>query len=123
MALRFERGGIDVKCTPNDPAGGAWLATLSKRNSPMEILKIDDISLDEEMMRYVDRKTGYNFRGTTCPKKAGPSEGPPGFRGRVIWPIIVRDEDMHVLDGYCRFTTLKEMGIQRVYAYVGSLSR
>ena len=41
--------------------------------------------------------------------------------GRVIWPIILREEDMEVIDGYCRCTTLKELGVSRLYAYVGKL--
>jgi len=28
---------------------------------------------------------------------------------------------MVLVDGYCRFTTLREMGISQVYAYVGAL--
>jgi hypothetical protein len=40
--------------------------------------------------------------------------------GEVIWPIVVRQEDYFLADGYCRYTTLKEMGVPRLYAYVGS---
>ena len=41
--------------------------------------------------------------------------------GVVISPIIVREEDMQVLDGYCRYTTLKEMGVTKLFAYIDSL--
>lgn len=51
----------DAKCTLNDPAGGAWLPTLSKRNWRLETLKTSKVSSDQEMMNYVDSKTGYNF--------------------------------------------------------------
>lgn len=37
----------------------------------------------------------------------------------VIWPIVVRAEDLRLIDGYCRYATLREMGISKVYAYVG----
>ena len=39
--------------------------------------------------------------------------------GSVIWPVTVRGEDLQLVDGFCRFTTLKEMGITKLYAYVG----
>ena len=39
----------DTKCTPNDPAGGAWLATLSKRDWRLEIVKISALSLDNAL--------------------------------------------------------------------------
>jgi hypothetical protein len=110
----------DVKHTPNDPAGGSWLATLSKRDWRLEILKTNEISLDKEMMMYVDSKTGYNFAERLAQRRRELREGLQLWR-RVIWPIIVRKEDMQVLDGYCRFTTLEELGVQRIYAYMGSL--
>ena len=40
--------------------------------------------------------------------------------GDVISPIVVRQEGYYLADGYCRYTTLKEMGVPRLYAYVGS---
>jgi len=110
----------DVKSTPNDPAGGAWLATLSKRNWRLEILRTSEVSLDQRMMSYVDSKTGYNFVERLAQRRQELRKGLELW-GRVIWPIIVSREDMQVLDGYCRFTTLKGMGIQRVYAYLGNL--
>jgi hypothetical protein len=110
----------DVKFTPNDPATGAWLATLSKRNWRLELLKTSEVSLDQEMMNYVDSKTGYNFAQRLRRRRQELRKGLQLW-GRVIWPIIVRREDMQVLDGYCRFTALKELGVQTIYAYLGSL--
>jgi hypothetical protein len=40
--------------------------------------------------------------------------------GHVIWPIVVREEGHYLADGYCRYTTLREMGLKQVFAYVGS---
>ena len=110
----------DTKCTPNDPAGGAWLATLSKRHWRLEIVRISDLLLDEDMMTFVDSKTGYDFAERLSQRRQELRRGLQLW-GRVIWPIIVRKEDMQVLDGYCRFTALKEMGVQRIFAYLGTL--
>ena len=110
----------DTKCTPNDPAGGAWLATLSKRHWRLEIVRISDLLLDEDMMTFVDSKTGYDFAERLSQRRQELRRGLQLW-GRVIWPIIVRKEDMQVLDGYCRLTALKEIGVQRIFAYVGTL--
>jgi len=110
----------DAKCTPNDPAGGAWLATLSKRNWRLEIVNTSDLMLDEEMLTFVDSKTGYDFAERLSQRREELRRSIQLW-GRVIWPIIVREEDMQVLDGYCRFTALKEMGVQRIFAYLGTL--
>jgi hypothetical protein len=110
----------DVKSTPNDPASGPWLATLSKRDWRLVALKTSGVSVDQEMINYVDSKTGYNFAERLAQRRQELRKGLELW-ARVIWPIVVRKEDMQVLDGYCRYTTLKEMGVQRVYAYLGSL--
>jgi len=39
----------------------------------------------------------------------------------VIWPLIIREEDYRLKDGYCRFTTLRKMGKSQALAYVGRL--
>jgi ParB-like chromosome segregation protein Spo0J len=40
--------------------------------------------------------------------------------GVVLSPVIVRKEDYQLVDGYCRYATLKAMGMSKIYAYVGS---
>ena len=38
---------------------------------------------------------------------------------QVIWPVIIQGNDSMLKDGYCRYTTLKTMGVKRTLAYVG----
>ena len=71
-------------------------------------------------MNYVDDKSGYNFAERLAKRRQKLRKGLELW-GRIIWPIVVREEDMEVLDGYCRYTTLKEIGVPKVYAYFGSL--
>jgi hypothetical protein len=68
-------------------------------------------------MAYVDSKTGSNFAERLAKRREELREGLENW-GRVIWPIIVREEDVQVLDGYCRYTTLREMGVHQVYAHI-----
>jgi len=112
---------FDVRSLPrNDPAAGAWLRDLPHRKWTLEIVEIGKVSLDEHMMRFVDSETGYNFPEHLATRRKELRYAIENY-GIVIWPIIVRKEDMQVLDGYCRYTTLKEMNIPAVYAYVGRL--
>jgi hypothetical protein len=110
---------FDVKTMPGDPASGVWLATLARRKWRLEIVRSEDITLDESIMDYVETKTGLNFAERLA-KRRQELRTAIELWGRVIWPIVIRKDDMHVLDGYCRFTTLVEMKISKVYAYLGS---
>jgi hypothetical protein len=69
-------------------------------------------------MNYVDKETGYNFAKHIA-KRGRQLRHVIEAYGNVIWPIIIRKEDMQVLDGYCRYTTLREMGVSRIYSYIG----
>jgi hypothetical protein len=103
-----------------DPASGAWLETLRNRKWQLRQIKIADAKLDELALRHVDAKSGYNFADRLAQRRKELRTAVELF-GQVIWPIVIREEDMEVLDGYCRYTTLKEMGVTRAYAYVGRL--
>lgn len=110
----------DVKSMPGDPASGVWLATLPRRRWRLSTVRTAEIELDVSVMNYVDAKSSYNFSERLA-KRRQELRKAIELWGRVIWPIVIREEDMQVLDGYCRFTTLKEMGVSRVYSYLGRL--
>ena len=112
---------VDVQSLPqDDPAAGAWLPDLTKRTWALEIVETGSVTLDEHMMKFIHPETGYNFPEHLAKRRKELRHAIERY-GLVIWPIIVRKEDLQVLDGYCRYTTLKEMGVSRIYAYLGSL--
>ncbi len=110
----------DIKSMPDDPASGLWLETLPKRQWRLEIVRTSSVALDESTMSYMDTQSGYNF-AERLDKRRQELRTALTRWARVIWPIIIREEDMQVLDGHCRFTTLKEMGVSRMYAYLGGM--
>jgi hypothetical protein len=110
----------DIIHMPVDPARGAWLSTLNQREWKLEIVRIEELITDPAAMNFIDPETGYNFAEHLAQRRKGLREGIEKY-GVVIWPIILRKEDMQVLDGYCRYTALKEIGVSRLYAYVGFL--
>jgi hypothetical protein len=111
---------LDVRSLPGDPAGGDWLPTLSKRTWYLQVVLSEQVKLNDSIMNFVDKKTGYNFAERLAKRRQQLRNAIEAY-GTVIWPIIVRKEDAQVLDGYCRYTTLREMGVSRIYAYVGGL--
>ena len=44
-----------------------------------------------------------------------------GDYGAVVPPVIVRKEDLVLIDGYCRYRALKLKNVLKTYAYVGTL--
>lgn len=111
---------IDVRSLPGDPAGGDWLPTLSHRKWRLEVIRTDQVKLDDHIMNFADPNTGYNFAQSLAKRRQQLRHAIEAY-GTVIWPIIIRKEDAQVLDGYCRLTTLREMKVSRTYAYSGSL--
>ena len=75
--------------------------------------------LNPEIMNFVDQGRNYSFQASLAKRREELRTVLETFGG-VTWPVVVRD-DMVLVDGYCRFTTLREMGISQVYAYVGAL--
>lgn len=110
----------DARSEGRDPKEDTWLKTLSKRKWSLQIVETDRIRLNPDIMNYVDDEQGYNF-SEALTKRSDELRRSIREYCTVIWPIIVRKEDFMLIDGYCRYTALRMMNIQRIYAYVGTL--
>ena len=108
---------VDARDEGRDPEQDAWLQGLSHRRWRLEILSVDEIKPDP--YEFIP-ETGYNFEERLAKRSEQLRKAVETY-GSVICPIIVRAEDMQLVDGYCRHTTLRAMGIPRIYAYVGRL--
>jgi hypothetical protein len=103
-----------------DHEGGTWLASLGKRCWSLAVTSLDTIKLSEATINYTNTETGYNFRKRLEERKAILSRDLDKF-GAVIRPMILRAEDNQLMDGYCRFHTLRDRGIRQGYVYLGTL--
>ncbi len=81
---------------------------------------MDEILLNLYILKFVDPKTDYSFQ-SSLERRVHELRAAIETYGAVVWPVIIRKENMMLVDGYCRLATLKEMGISQVYAYLGSL--
>jgi len=110
----------DAKSEHRDPKDDPWLKALLERKWSLVIVELERIKLNPEIMNYVDRKQGYVFRESLAHRRRELQEVIQSF-GVIIWPLVIRGEDMQLADGYCRYATLNAMGVSRVYAYIGTL--
>lgn len=110
----------DAKSEGRDPSQDRWLRTLSQRKWSLEIAEISRITLNPVIMNYVDAQRGYIFSQSLAKRSKELREEIETY-AMVIWPIIVRSEDMVLVDGYCRYSALKAMNVKRIYAYLGAL--
>ena len=86
----------------------------------MEVVEADRIALNPDITNYEDPRKGCSFQASLA-KRRKELRSVIDTYGVVIWPVVVTEEDMVLADGYCRLSTLQEMGISQVYAYLGSL--
>lgn len=110
----------DALSERRNPKDDSWLQNLSKRRWSLEIVKISRIKLDPAVMNYVDVERGYVFTESLA-KRSSELRETLELGGLILLPLIVKNEGMLLVDGYCRYTTLKSGGVERSYAYVSSL--
>jgi hypothetical protein len=108
----------DARSEHRNPEDDEWLKTLSQRKWSLEIAETERIRLNPNIVNYVDEKRGYVFLKSLTQRRRELEKEVRDF-GVVIWPLVVRKEDLELVDGYCRYATLKAMNVKRVYVYAG----
>jgi len=109
----------DARSEHRDPEDDPWLTTLARRKWHLEIMDMTRIKLDPDIMNYLDPERGYVF-SKSLEKRSAELRYNMEAGAVVLSPLIIREEETQLVDGYCRYTTLKAMGVPRIYAYVGS---
>ena len=110
---------VDARSEHRNPKDDPWLKTLARRRWRLELMDIAKIKLDPDIMNYADPEKGYVFSKSLKERSLELRESME-LGGVVLSPVIVRKEDYQLVDGYCRYATLKAMGMSRIYVYVGS---
>jgi len=110
----------DARSEHRDPKDDPWLKTLARRKWHLEMMDMNGIKLDPDIMNYVDAERGYVF-SKSLEKRSAELGQSIKLGSVVLSPLIVRNEDTELVDGYCRYATLKDMRASRIYTYIGSL--
>lgn len=109
----------DAKSMGMDPRENQWLKALPQRKWSLETVDMGRIKLNPDLINYMESKSGYNFAERLA-KRSHELKHEIETYGLVIWPVIVRKEDWVLIDGYCCYTALKAMNVQKIYAYLGT---
>lgn len=110
----------DARSEHRNPKDDPWLKTLPRRKWNLGITDIAKIKLDTDIMNFVDPERGYVF-AKSLEKRSLELRQSMELGGVVLSPLIMRNEDFQLVDGYCRYTTLKAMNVSRIYTYLGIL--
>lgn len=110
----------DARSEGRDPGCDQWLKTLSERKWNLRVIETRAVKLNPDIMNYVDNVRGYIF-SQRLEERSDELQQSIQKYGLVIWPLIVKGEDMQLVDGYCRYTVLRRMHVSRTYAYLGTL--
>jgi hypothetical protein len=110
----------DARSEHRNPKDDPWLKTLPRRKWHLRITDIAKIKLNPDIMNFVDPERGYVF-SKSLEKRSLELRQSIELGGVVLSPLIVRNEDFQLVDGYCRYTTLKAMNVSRIYTYLGIL--
>lgn len=100
-----ETDGVDASLDP-------WLRDLSRMTWSLQAIAMANVKLDPSMIRRQNFVARLEERRKQLRREIE-------LYDQVIWPVIIRGEDSMLKDGYCRYTTLKTMGVKRTLAYVG----
>jgi hypothetical protein len=109
----------DSKSMGADPGHNAMLNSLPKRKWKLEVVSVADVRLNPLILNSSDVKTGRKFPERLMERRLELRRALQE-RGAVIWPVVLLREENLLVDGYCRHSTLQEMGILETYAYVGT---
>jgi hypothetical protein len=109
----------DLESMGRDPRDDALLNSLPKRKWRLEVVSVADVRLNPLIMNSSDAKTGQKFTERLMERRLELRKALERS-GTVISPIVLLREENLLVDGYCRHSTLQEMGIPEIYAYVGT---
>lgn len=117
IRLEWEKDATDEgRNLEND----SWLQTLSDRKWTLETLQLNEIKLNPKIMNYRNESKMYDFQIELSKRRSLLRKSVE--YGNTIWPLIV-DEKLVLRDGYCRYTTLAEIGVSQAYCYLARLAK
>ena len=109
----------DLESMGWDLRDDALLNSLPKRKWRLEVVNINDVRLNPLILNSSDVKTGRKFAERLKERRSELRRALEARRA-VIWPIVLLREENLLVDGYCRHSTLQEMGLPETYAYIGT---
>ena len=111
---------IDLTSMRKPRNSSETIGSLGKRKWRLEVVSVGDIQLNPTITESYDLKTGKGFKDRLKERTADLRRALERDRA-VISPIVLIDRPPLLIDGYCRHSTLIEMGIPKAYGYSGHI--
>jgi hypothetical protein len=102
----------DHNLDPDEHWTVQWMNTLPKMTFTLEIIKLDDVHPNPDLMSREEFLSELKERADDREESVS--------RGISIEPLLVNRNGMELMDGYTRYTVLKQHGQKEVYVYLGA---
>ena len=110
---------IDHKEFPDQLWTIEWLNLLPQFNFRLKKINLETIQLRQDLMNY--ETDTYNFVEKLKVRADEMEESI--LQGSSLGPLLVKKENMELMDGYTRYTILKKHQQKRTYVYLGSIEK
>lgn len=104
---------FDHNEAPDEHWTVAWMSVLPEMEFSLEIIKLADICLNQDLMSVDDFQISLKERADEREESI--------LRGVSIEPLLIKRAGCELMDGYTRYTVLQRYSQKEVYAYLGRL--
>lgn len=91
-----------------------WLVSLPGRRWCLRTVKTEIVKPDPSMMAKEPFMKRLEARSDELVRSISEYHS-------VIWPVVLRQEDYRLKDGYCRYMALRKLRVTKIMSYVGTL--
>ena len=110
---------IDHKEFPDQSWTIEWLNLLPQYNFKLKKVDLETIQPRQDLMNY--KKESYSFIEELKVRADEMEESI--LQGSSLGPLLVKKENMELMDGYTRYTILNKYQQKRVYVYLSSIEK
>jgi len=110
---------IDHKEFPDQSWTIEWLNLLPQYNFKLKKVDLETIQPRQDLMNY--KTDSYSFIEELNVRADEMEESI--LQGSSLGPLLVKKENMELMDGYTRYTILNKYQQKRVYVYLSSIEK
>ncbi len=110
---------IDHKEFPDQQWTIEWLNLLPQYNFKLKKVDLETIQPRQDLMNY--KTDSYNFKEELKVRAYEMEESI--LQGSSLGPLLVKKENMELMDGYTRYTILKKYQQKTTYVYLGLIEK
>ena len=104
---------VDHNEAPHEHWTVAWMQALPAMEFALEAIGLDEIVPNADLMSVEEFQTGLKERADEREESI--------LRGISVEPLLINRNGFELMDGYTRYTVLKRLNQNEVYAYMGTI--